>query len=66
MKAIRRAISQWLAQEDGPTTVEYAILLALILMMAMTAIRSLGGGVEGRWKHNADLINSSIKAPLGG
>lgn len=55
-----RHILNWIRREDGPTVVEYAVLLGLILVVAMTAIRSLGGGVEGRWKHNADRIVSSI------
>lgn len=60
MSVDRIAARNWLADEDGPTSVEYAVLLALILMVAMTAIRSLGGGAEGRWKQNGDKIRNAI------
>ena len=60
MSADRIRPRSWLADEEGPTAVEYAILLALILMVAMSAIRSLGGGAEGRWKVNGDKIRQAI------
>jgi pilus assembly protein Flp/PilA len=32
----------FLSQEDGPTAVEYAVMLALIIVVCITAITSLG------------------------
>ncbi|GIW86532.1 MAG: hypothetical protein KatS3mg108_0856 [Isosphaeraceae bacterium] len=60
MKVEQGRAIRCLVDDDGPTTVEYAVLLGLILMVAMTAIRSLGGGTEGRWRSNADKIRSAI------
>jgi pilus assembly protein Flp/PilA len=41
-----RKLSQWvgnfLAREDGPTAVEYAVMLALIIVVCITAITTLG------------------------
>jgi pilus assembly protein Flp/PilA len=33
---------RFLAAEDGPTAVEYAVMLALIVVVCLTAISSLG------------------------
>ena len=41
-----RKLSQWvgnfLTREDGPTAVEYAVMLALIIVVCITAITTLG------------------------
>jgi pilus assembly protein Flp/PilA len=39
-----RAIRRFLIQEDGPTAVEYAVMLALILVACITIVSSLGQG----------------------
>jgi pilus assembly protein Flp/PilA len=36
------AIRRFLIQEDGPTAVEYAVMLALILVACITIVTSLG------------------------
>ena len=33
--------------EDGPTATEYAVMLALIIVVALTAIQTLGTSVQG-------------------
>jgi pilus assembly protein Flp/PilA len=58
---IRGALSRFLMRDDGPTAVEYAVMLALILIVAIAAISALGGGVEGRWKSNSDKLVSSMR-----
>jgi Flp pilus assembly pilin Flp len=46
--------------DDGPTAVEYAVLLGLLIAVALVAIRALGGGVEGKWQKNAqDIISAT-------
>jgi pilus assembly protein Flp/PilA len=37
-----RAFFQFLNREDGPTAVEYAVMLALIIVVCIAAITSLG------------------------
>jgi pilus assembly protein Flp/PilA len=37
----------FLACEDGPTAVEYAVMLALILVACITIVTSLGTSVSG-------------------
>jgi pilus assembly protein Flp/PilA len=44
-----RWIRHFVASEDGPTAVEYAVLLALILMAVMGAIGAVGAQTGGMW-----------------
>ena len=37
-----KAILEFLKAEDGPTAVEYAVMLALIIVVCITAITTLG------------------------
>lgn len=38
---------QFIKSEDGPTATEYAVMLALIIIVALGAITGLGTTVEG-------------------
>ncbi|MCE9547783.1 MAG: Flp family type IVb pilin [Planctomycetia bacterium] len=42
MKTFAKKMQQFLVSEDGPTAVEYAVMLALIVIVCLTAITSLG------------------------
>ncbi len=39
---IARKVSRLTREEDGPTSTEYAILLAMIVLVAASAIRGIG------------------------
>ncbi len=42
MKNFAQSIKQFLVSEDGPTAVEYAVMLALIVIVCLTAIQAIG------------------------
>lgn len=42
MKNFAQSIKRFLASEDGPTAVEYAVMLALIVIVCLTAIQAVG------------------------
>ena len=42
MKSLALKVQRFLVSEDGPTAVEYAVMLALIVIVCLTAIRSIG------------------------
>lgn len=42
MKNLASKVQRFLVSEDGPTAVEYAVMLALIVIVCLTAIRSVG------------------------
>jgi pilus assembly protein Flp/PilA len=42
MQVMVSKVRQFLVSEDGPTAVEYAVMLALILVACITIVQSLG------------------------
>ena len=42
MKNFALKVKHFLVSEDGPTAVEYAVMLALIVIVCLTAIGSIG------------------------
>jgi pilus assembly protein Flp/PilA len=42
MSAFVSKVQRFLVSEDGPTAVEYAVMLALIVIVCLTAINSIG------------------------
>ena len=42
MRGWVRSVVNFLKREDGPTAVEYAVMLALIVVVCITAITALG------------------------
>jgi pilus assembly protein Flp/PilA len=45
-EAIRRRVGVFLRSEDGPTTTEYAVMFALILLICISTIRVVGTKVN--------------------
>jgi pilus assembly protein Flp/PilA len=58
MKSLAMKIRRFLVSEDGPTAVEYAVMLALIIIVCLTAIGSIGT--------NANQTFNDVAAKLGG
>ena len=46
MKALVKRAKDFLVSEDGPTATEYAVMLALIIVVALGAISVLGTKVS--------------------
>ena len=46
MDALLNKTRRFLAEEDGPTAAEYAVMLALIIIIAMGTITALGTKVS--------------------
>jgi pilus assembly protein Flp/PilA len=49
---------RFLVSEDGPTAVEYAVMLALIIIVCLTAITQLGQAVNTTFTNIKDAIPS--------
>ena len=56
MKLVKNAI-EFLKKEDGPTAVEYAVMLALIIVVCIAAITAIGT--------NANSTFSKVGSTLG-
>ncbi len=46
MQALMHRAKEFLVNEDGPTATEYAVMLALIIIVALAAITLLGQKVN--------------------
>ena len=54
---LTRSLVNLLQQEDGPTAVEYAVMLALIIVVCIAAITALGS--------NANVTFTSVGNAIG-
>ena len=46
MLKFANSVKKFIVSEDGPTAVEYAVMLALIIVVCLAAISTIGGAVE--------------------
>jgi pilus assembly protein Flp/PilA len=58
MKAFTLNLRRFLASEDGPTAVEYAVMLALIVVVCLTAIQSIGTNANSTFSNVATMLGS--------
>ena len=61
MRFIRSKVVNFLKREDGPTAVEYAVMLALIIVVCITAIQTLGSNANNTFSNIAGTAT-----PAGG
>jgi pilus assembly protein Flp/PilA len=59
MKAFCRNVISFLKKEDGPTAVEYAVMLSLIIVVCIAAITTLGSNANQAFS----FVGSTITAP---
>ena len=58
MQSVRQFVVDFVKREDGPTAVEYAVMLALIIVVCLVAITAIGT--------NANKTFSTVSASLAG
>ena len=56
MKSLTLKVQRFLVSEDGPTAVEYAMMLALIVIVCLTAIRAVGTNASATFQSVADAL----------
>jgi pilus assembly protein Flp/PilA len=62
MRSLAKKVHRFLVSEDGPTAVEYAVMLALIIIVCLTAITQLGQSVNTTFdniRSKVDSVNPS-------
>jgi pilus assembly protein Flp/PilA len=57
MQHLTNACKQFLLSEDGPTAVEYAIMLALIVMVCIAAIQAVGTNASAKFQAAANGLS---------
>ena len=53
------SVAEFLKREDGPTAVEYAVMLALIIVVCITAITALGTNANATFTTVSTAIGST-------
>ncbi len=51
-------ILQFLREEDGPTAVEYAVMMALIIVVCIGSITLVGGEIFNMWGNNRSELET--------
>ena len=59
MRKFGQSLVNFLKNEDGPTAVEYAVLLALIIVVCITAITTLGSNANNTFSYVGTKIGGS-------
>ena len=58
MKGLTQKVQRFLVSEDGPTAVEYAVMLALIVIVCLTAIQAIGTNANSTFQSVADQLSA--------
>jgi pilus assembly protein Flp/PilA len=58
VRAFSDKVKRFLTSEDGPTAVEYAVMLALIVIVCLTAIRAIGTNANTTFNDVATQLGS--------
>ena len=43
------SVKKFIVSEDGPTAVEYAVMLALIIVVCLAAVSAVGGNANAKF-----------------
>jgi len=59
MKSFALKVRNFLASEDGPTAVEYAVMLALIVIVCLAAIQAIGTNANTTFNSISNAISNA-------
>jgi pilus assembly protein Flp/PilA len=59
LQTLRRSLLSFLKDESGPTAVEYAVMLALIIVVCITAITTLGSNANNTFSYVSTQVGSA-------
>ena len=59
MKSFITKVQKFMKSEDGPTAVEYAIMLALIVIVCLTAIQAVGNAANSAFENVTTQLTAS-------
>ena len=57
MMRLAKTVKRFLVSEDGPTAVEYAVMLALIVIVCLTAIQAIGTNASTTFTNVANELS---------
>ena len=53
------SVQRFLKSEDGPTAVEYAVMVALIIIFCLGSIQLLGDAIDARFTDVANTLDAA-------
>ena len=56
MKNLAQSVKKFMVSEDGPTAVEYAVMLALIVIVCLTAIKAVGTNASNTFNNISNQL----------
>ena len=59
MRQFTQAIVRFFTDESGPTAVEYAVMLALIIVVCITAVTTLGTNARNTFSYVGTKVGGS-------
>jgi pilus assembly protein Flp/PilA len=59
MRRLQQWVNEFVRREDGPTAVEYAVMLALIIVVCIAAITTLGQNADNTFLTVGNAIGSA-------
>jgi pilus assembly protein Flp/PilA len=59
MRKFTQAVVNFINDESGPTAVEYAVMLALIIVVCITAVTTLGTNANNTFSYVGNKIGGS-------
>ena len=59
MRGMTQSVVNFLKREDGPTAVEYAVMLALIIVVCIIAITALGSNASGTFNFVSQKVSTT-------
>jgi pilus assembly protein Flp/PilA len=62
LSKIRNGLVEFLKKEDGPTAVEYAVMLALIIVVCLAAIQIIGQNANSAFGTVGSSIGATVTA----
>ncbi len=58
--SLKNKLARFFRGDDGTTVVEYSVMLAMIVLLAIAAILSTGQEAGDFYEHNADEIGDAL------
>lgn len=66
MKKFGQKVARFLKSEDGPTAVEYAVMLALIVVVCLASIQALGDSANDTFTLVGDNMEAAREDAAAG
>ena len=67
MRARERAVSvlRWIGDDQGVTSIEYALIAALFATLVLASVMTLGGSLDDTYNMIASVVTDAVNTALG-